>query len=230
MPEMRGEVKVNIAVGAEMKVRTGLALHHLMAACRYASNVARVEREHAGQCFGEFWNEIFQDSLGVVILTVASLESYANEVWFEHAILREKLNETASVHLARLVDKESIIGKFSIATAICCGGELNLGALPAQNADILIRVRNEVVHFRPEWFSKQDRHDKLSKRLQGKFRPSPFLLNEPIFPRAWASADFVGWALRSAIGFLDHFYAEVGMPSPLDQFKPRLREMSDGLI
>lgn len=216
----------NDTVTFTVRQRNNLALHHLFAACRFASRIEQVEREKSGQLFGAFWEEIFHNSLGVATLTVASIESYANELYFEGSILTPTLNPAAALQIAELIDSKSILDKYSIALAVRVGKRLDRGISPVQNAAALIQLRNAVVHFRPEWFDEQDKHDKLSKILQDKFNASAFFPNEPMFPCAWASHEFAAWALRTTVEFLEHFYSEAGVECPLSKFKTQLRELS----
>jgi len=209
-----------------LRTRTNLALHHLLAAGRYAAQIAIVEQENKGQPLGPFWDEILQNSLGVVTLSVAALECYANELWFEHAPARPEMNEAAAEKISELIDRESVITKYSLALSLYTGKSLELGCEPVQNVDALIKLRNGVVHFRPEWFGSQAKHEKLSKQLGGRFVPSQFFPNEPLFPRAWATGDFAYWAIRSTVNFLDYYYSEAGLPNPLEKFKSRLEEVS----
>ncbi len=171
---------------ATAKTRMNLAIHHLFAACRLAARVGEIERANAKEPFGEFWEEIFQNSLGVATLTVACIECYANELFFEASALGRVLNPTAAATVADLVDNQSIL----------------------------------------QWFGEQDKHEKLSKVLQYKFKTSIFLSSEPVFPRAWASHDFCVWALRTAVAFLAHFYERAGLQFPLAQFESRLSQLS----
>ncbi len=221
---------MTLTVTATARTRTNLALHHLFAACRFTSSLRQVEEEHRGQPFGEFWEEILHNALAVAALTVASIESLANEMYFEGAILANSLNAAATGELSELVDRETILRKYAIALAFRANKGLDLGASPVQNADALIKLRNAVVHFRPEWSDEDNKHKKLSKILQHKFAPSSFLSNEGLFPRAWASGEFAGWALRTVVAFVDHFYGELGDPSPLDPFRPRLSELSRDVL
>lgn len=219
-----------ITLTATGRTRMNLALHHLFAACRFAARLQAIEQEYAGQAFGAFWEEALHNALGVATLTVASLESYANEMYFEGSILGSALTPAAAQELARLVDKESVLRKYSMALAVRTDKQLDLGSAPVQNVDALIKLRNAVVHFRPEWFGEKDKHEKLSKVLQHRFMPSTFLPNEPIFPRSWASASFATWALRSTVDFLEHFYAEIDIVCPLHQFKTQLSSLSNNAI
>ncbi len=220
----------NPSLAATVRTRVNLGLHHLFAACRFATRLSAIEQEYAGHPFGGFWEEILHNALGVAMLTVASLESYANEMYFEGSILDTALPPTAAQELAVLIDKESVLRKYSMALAVRAGKKLDFGSSPAQDIDALIRLRNAVVHFRPEWFDEQNKHDKLSRLLQNKFEPSAFLANEPIFPRAWASSSFTTWALRSTVTFLEHFYAEIGLDCPLAQFKEKLANLSNNVL
>jgi hypothetical protein len=231
MIELNGAVIAPMpSCSTTLRTRASLALHHLFAACRFAAVVAQVEHENYGRSFDGFWDEILHNSLGVVTLTVASIESYANELYFEGSIVTPVLNPAAAAELAEVIDMESILRKYSMALVVRTGKRLNFGITPVQNANALIKLRNAIVHFRPEWFDEQDKHDKLSKILQHKFKPSAFLPDEPIFPRAWASHDFAIWALRTTVQFLDHFYSEAGVLSPIEKFKPQLRELSGNAL
>ena len=60
--------------------------------------------------------------------------------------------------------------KYRLALVIRANKRLDRGATPARNADALIKLRNAVVHFRPEWFEENGKHEKLStKWLADKF-------------------------------------------------------------
>ena len=109
------------------RTRTNLALHHLFAACRFSARVKEIESANAGQPFAAFWEEILQNSLGVAVLTVAALESYANEMYFEGSILKQGLNAAAAAELAEIIDRESILTKYSLALSISADKRLDLG-------------------------------------------------------------------------------------------------------
>jgi len=93
------------------RTRTNLALHLLFAACRFAARIEQVERENSGQPFGAFWEEILDNSLGVLTLTVASLESYANE------LITPALNPAAAQEIDKLF-RSKTLRKY--ATALAC--------------------------------------------------------------------------------------------------------------
>jgi hypothetical protein len=210
------------------RTRTNLALHLLFAACRFASRIEEVERENSGQPFGAFWEEILHNSLGVLTLTVASLESYANELKFEATFITPALNPAAAQEIDKLF-RSKTLRKYATALAVRVDKRLDPNISPVENALALIKLRNAVAHFRPEWSDERRKHDNLSNDLRAKFNPSAFFPNEPMFPRAWASHDFAAWALPT-VEFLEHFYSESGVECPPSKFKARLRELSANVL
>lgn len=208
------------------RTRMNLSLHHLWAACRFATRVREIESANAGKPFADFWDEIFQYSLGVATLTTAALESYANELYFEGSAIAPVLNPAAAEECLDLVDNQPVLRKYSLVLTFRAQKRLDSGSTQVQNVDALIRLRNAVVHFRPEWFGTQDQHEKLSRRLQYRFEGSPFLPGESLFPRAWASHSFAEWAIRSAVSYLDYFYAEANLENPITQFRDRIASLS----
>lgn len=219
-----------VTASATARCRTNLALHHLFAACRFSAQIGRIEHENAGQPFGEFWEEILQYSLGVVTLSVASLESYANEHMADGALSTGSLPSKASESIAALIDREPILSKFNLVLELRTGRNLDFGSNVVQCADLLIKLRNAAIHFRPEWDDEDAAHAKLSSRLQHRFERSPYFPNEGLFPRAWATRSFSVWALKSTIAFLEHFGQESGLDSKLAPFRERLSRFSDGAV
>ena len=65
---------------ATLRARMDLGIHHLLAAARMGARLRAIEHDHHDEPFGEFWDEILHFGLGVAVLSVASLESYANEL------------------------------------------------------------------------------------------------------------------------------------------------------
>jgi hypothetical protein len=220
----------NATMTITAKSRTGMALHHLLAAARFAARIGVVERENVGQPFGDFWEEILQHALAVATLSVACVEGYAHELNFEQPELPPRRKTDATGVSDDSEDRDPILRRYAEIHALRTGERLDLGAAEVQGVDALIRLRNAVVHFKPEWFEEEERHAKLSGQLRYKFEGSPFLPGERLFPKAWASHSFAVWALRSTVGFLDHFYGQIRQPCPLAPFKVRLTTLSGGVV
>jgi hypothetical protein len=95
----------------------------------------------------------------------------------------------------------------------CCGrARLDPGAQPAQDAALLVRLRNALVHFRPENIAADEEHD-LEKRLRGKF-PSNRLMEgsgNPWWPSHGLGHGCSEWATRSARALADQVLAQLGI-------------------
>jgi hypothetical protein len=226
MPQDSGEV----AFALTARTRVNLALHHLLAACRGCAAIGAIEVAHKRDIYGPFWDEILHNALSVSALSVAALEAYANQLYCDRVLEKAGVRTAASQEIVALVDREQILSKYSLILSFYKDARLDRGSTPVQNADALIRLRNAVVHFQPEWFDSQDKHERLSKLLAYKFEPSPYLKAEPIFPRAWASHSFAVWALKTTVSFIDYFHAQIGTESFLEKWRARISELSAGAL
>ncbi len=215
---------------ASLRIRVNLALHHLFAACRFASLVYVVEEKNKGEQFGDFWDEILHYSLSTITMSVAALECYVNEFYADGQAQGPHLNPVSSGLFSEMIDRQSILDKYEFALALRSEKKLKRGENVVQNADVLIKLRNAIIHFQPEWDDTRDKHDKLSSQLESRVSKSPFLMGEPMFPRAWASAACAVWALKTTVNFLDYFCIEANIDNPLHPFRESLSEYSNGKI
>lgn len=224
---LSGSANLGFTVRAAGSSRTNLGVHQLFAACKAVERIGSTERANKGRPFGGFWEDILHDSLVVATTTVASLESYANELYFEGRFIGSALRASASQELIELVDKEPVLRKFATALAFRADKKMNYGVTPVQNVAALVKLRNFVVHYRSEWSGEQAMHDRVSSTLNGKFQASPFLPREgSLLPKAWASHSFGCWAVRSTCAFMDYFYAEAEVENPIENFKSRIVQLS----
>ncbi len=221
-----------MTVVATAKSRSNFSLHHLFAACRYTNRIGEVEAENTGKEFAGFWDEILQNAMAVAMLSVACLEGFANELYFEGAAIKDSLNPPGAQLFGELIDTASILDKFDAALVIRKGSRMNRGDTVVQNIKALITLRNTIVHFRSEWYGEAGNHEKLSRLLNGKFKHSPFLQSEKtLFPHAWASHSFAVWAISSTAAFLEYFYSSADLPPPIGkEHKGQLSVLSAGVV
>jgi hypothetical protein len=75
-------------------------------------------------------------------------------------------------------------------------------------------------------------HERLSKQLEGYVARSPWLPNESLFPRAWATAGTTAWAVSTVLTFVEKFAAATGLPDTLGPhsayFATGIREWAPG--
>ena len=95
----------------------------------------------------------------------------------------------------------------------CCGrDQLDRSAAQAQDAALLIRLRNALVHFKPENVAADDEHQ-LEKRLRGKFQDNRLMegSGNPWWPSHGLAHGATEWAVRSAKALANHVVDELGI-------------------
>lgn len=225
--------KGNIAIQLEsIKVQTNgdtrmnMSVPHLLSAAILCRRVRELEEANAGKQFGEFWHDIFANASGAVFAAVAAMESYANELFIDHKTVFPELREEVMAKLWELFEQKATLEKFEFAVLLKQGLPLNRSASPYQDVDSIIRLRNGLIHFKPEWFSAQEEHAKLSARLKHRATPSPFFAaTEPLFPRGWTSHSTIVWVIRSVLEFLLTVERCATLSPMMDKFKDRFEKL-----
>jgi hypothetical protein len=193
-------------------LRVNLAVRHLLAAARFSREVDRLEKEQQGQQQGAFTECIFQHAIACILMTAASLEAYANELFSDRDKLFSEYSPELIHNLWETYEKKSILEKFEFALLLLRKPSMDRGARPYQDIVVLIALRNALTHFKPEWIKEADEHAKISARLADKINGSPFLPPpEMLFPRRWAGHSCTSWAVSSVVAFAKHFESVAGL-------------------
>lgn len=82
------------------------------------------------------------------------------------------------------------------------------GLDPWQSAQLLVKLRNHLVHFKPATVSLDGRQ-KLAVGLGPRVGPNPLSSNEAEVD-GWLSADCAKWAVRSVLSLVDDFATQTG--------------------
>ncbi|MFB7609836.1 hypothetical protein [Streptomyces gardneri] len=102
----------------------------------------------------------------------------------------------------------------------------NKGEEPFQSADVLRRLRNALVHYRPEWraVGAGRADDKIAKDLAHlPIAPHPFATkSHPPFPDRRLGHGLASWAWKTSLAFTDDFLARVGVQPVYEDLRPRL--------
>ena len=208
----------------EARVISSLSITHFLSAASFSRKVSQLEADHAGEAFGDFFEEIQSFSIAAIFSLVAALEAYANELFVLYRdVIFPDLRDDVAGKLWELYEKKSLVDKYELALFLANKPALIKGAKPLQDIEVLIKLRNGLIHYRPEWSDEQVEHRKISAAISGKAITSSFYPAEtPLFPRAWSSHGTVLWALNSAIEFVEKFDSQMGIHSKLLPFKDRL--------
>ena len=83
---------------------------------------------------------------------------------------------------------------------------------PYKDVGLLIRLRNELVHYKPETLGGTDIHD-LQGELETKFPINALMANSgnPFFPDKCLGYGCAKWALISSKTFADEFFNKLGL-------------------
>jgi len=206
----------------EVKNRMNYAVPHLISSAMFSRRVGEIEARYAGQGLGSFWDEILAHATASVFVAVAGLEAYANELFVDMDLNFPEVRKELMEQLWSTFEEKKTLDKFDLALLLLKSPILVKGAEPVQGIDALIKLRNALMHFKPEWEPVE--HAKLSAKLRTFFKPSEFFTADlGLFPQSWASHACTVWANNSVMKFIEHFEERAGLPHKLTTFLDRLQ-------
>jgi hypothetical protein len=207
---------------------TILAEAHLPAAVRFSLKVGELERTYAGTEDDRF--EIQDCAAACIFADVAALEAYANELFFQPQTTFPHHPIAEIRDRWKCIQRSPIIDKFQCALSLWQRPRLDEGKYPTQDVALVIKLRNALVHFIPEWETKADEHRTLSANLKPKFTPSTIFEGGLLFPNRWATHSCLEWAIQSTLDFADYFEKTAAQPLPprFTYTRRLLKNQSDG--
>lgn len=158
---------------------------------------------------------------GAIISSVAFLESTINELFWSAAKnptgIAKGLCDNSRAIMAKMYNDFDILKNMSTLDKyqyllLLNGKELfNKGKNPFQNVSLVIKLRNELVHFEPEKIDAEINIQKLENLLRGKFDPCPFFNTFLFFPHRCLSYGCAKWVVISCMDFVNDFYNTIGI-------------------
>jgi hypothetical protein len=168
--------------------------------------------------------------VGAIMQATAALET---EIWDfavygpGHHLGSDQIDQRAKAFLSplvELIDGQDTMSRFETVLHLLGKPSLPRGQQPWQDAELVIRLRNELVHYKSRW-GEELAGQKLFKALHQKKLPRPPFVSAcgaNFFPHQCLSASYAAWAVESCAAFLDAFYALCGFVSPLEEQRQRL--------
>jgi hypothetical protein len=209
-------------LSGHMRTRINFGVPHLLSAALFSRATKALEVKHQGEPLGEFWEDVLAQATAAVFTSVAGLESYANELFADHQWMFPTIRSDLVKALWDVYERKTLLEKFDLALTLQQLPPLDRKAQSFQDADLLIRLRNSLVHFKPEWEDERVKHDRLSAELLKRFPSSPFTPGAPLFPMAWASHACTAWAVTSVLTFIQEFETAAKLPARIDKFIARI--------
>jgi hypothetical protein len=219
---MKGFVAVRFKVTAKAAVKHNFSKQHLKAATYFAKRAAEIETAATltTQLSEEIRSQHRAYVTGAIFSAVAALESSINELYLEaqdrnpHTL--KGLDPEKIALLGQFwpeIDGYSILHKYQTALLIISAGNLDKGQSPYQNADSLIKLRNALVHYKPEWDNELDIHKKIETRLRNKFNECAFADQHVLwFPHKCLGSGCAKWSVGTITAFMHEFCQRAQIP------------------
>ena len=176
---------------------------HISAARHFRDLAEAVENECSP--FGDNFAppEYSHSWAAAIVFSAMALEAYVYELMTYPDRFEPPL-ATAIVFGANDHWKE-VLERYSLVFERVNGRKLDTSRGPAQAAQVLIKLRNALVHSKAEWRDKAAVSEALRSACRKRFTLNPFLAGEHFFPDQCMSASSAAWAVRTAEIFLTYF-------------------------
>lgn len=211
-------------------VRSSLTGQFLMAAAMQARAAAEIESRDVAQVTEDDKVAHRGYVIGAIMQATAALECEVWEVMMYgpgHHLGSNGIDCEARDFLnpvAETIDGESVLERYRLVLHFLRKKQLDPGARAWQDASLVVRLRNELVHYKSRWGEELER-SKLLRALQDKnHQKPPFIQGSAnFFPYECLSAACASWGVQSIVAFFDAFYANLGFPDRLNPYRARLR-------
>jgi len=152
---------------------------HLLAAQHFATTAQSIENAHRGV---EEFTRHRAYVTGAILSAAAFLEASINEL-FHEAENRDhdkvpSFDDATVARLAKIwgdIEFKSILLKYQTVLEAAGSKRFEQDRAPYDDAESLIRLRNTLMHYKPEWDDEQGRHHDLRERLEKKFPLNPLV-------------------------------------------------------
>lgn len=216
--KLNGTGSAGSSASVTARVKHSFSRQHMFDAEIFGAEARRIE--NAGASGGQDELNRHRAYVTAAILSaVAFLESSVNEFYHE-AESRDHTALPLSEHVLALltelwseIEESGVLQKHQVALLVAEAERFDPGASPFQETEALVKLRNALVHYKPEWDDEQGKHHKLQLRLSGKFLPNPLVPPASLwFPHLCLGAGCAEWAVRTAGAFSDAFCDRLGIP------------------
>jgi hypothetical protein len=211
--------------GPRILLRSYLSSHLLWTARHEAKLAEKIEAAH-GSGRSRFSIEHRAYVLSSIVASVAFLEAMINELYQDAAddhapdggyitpLSPECRNLMAELWRSTREGKLKTIEKYERLLLFAGAKPLDRGGQVYGNARLLLRLRNAIIHFRPEDRSAEDELDKLQKGLRERGFAGNALMEgsgNPWWPDKALGYGAAEWAHRSAQALSDHVSDAIGI-------------------
>jgi hypothetical protein len=218
-------------------LQTYYSIQHVQAAAYLTRRAARIE--------ADLTDETSADAVAlkayvssVLFSSVAFLEALANEIYAD-ALRPEgghlsELEERDRAMIACIgetdsVQRASVLSKYELLIRAAGKSPLPSDRDPHQAAATVIRLRNEIVHYKASFFdvgtegmvrAGSFHQSKLPQQIKGKFEPRRGA--SATSGDAWLGYGVAQWAITSSIAYADAVFSTLGLRPYYDHVRSEL--------
>ncbi|MBT9145962.1 MAG: hypothetical protein DDT42_01841 [candidate division WS2 bacterium] len=234
---------IQIKESKSITTRKHFSIQNIQSAALFTRNAYVIEKNYDGVFSDELFSLHIAYVTASILFSVFFLEAAINELFADtvesNSEIAKKLNPTTIQLMAEMWKLEvprtanyKILQKYQIALVLAQKQIFDPGNLPYQDVNLLVKLRNSLVHYEPEWvkspasddFGPDDIHTyAYEKKLRGKFLPNPLTgQGNPFYPDKCLGHGCAEWAVNSSVIFADAFFSRMGLLSPYDHIRDRL--------
>jgi len=175
---------------ANASKRTLLARQYLQGAAAFAKLSATLQSQTASPLDVAY-------VAGAIFLAVAALEAAINAILIDDP-------DWKNTDKLRLLDKcDHALARHNKAK------KLDRSTKVCQRVAALIKLRDELVHYKPEWDDRLDAHKQLQRKFQSVI---PSRLVPKDFPKGFMTCDFAAKAVEWCKDFAKDFFSKMNTP------------------
>lgn len=217
--------------------QTYYSIQHLMSADYFNQRANRVEKRCLASPNCETTHSIIKSySASTLFTAVAFLEALINELFADAAqedfghlkeIDPNLISTIAYIGKSEMLKKASVLEKYEHLLKLAHKNQIPRNINPGQDISTVIRLRNELVHYKAEFFdtgtpgrarSGNFLDSSLKRTIEQKFSVRPG--TSGIGADGWISAGCATWALKSAVAYADKFFEELDIKPIYEHVRP----------
>ena len=215
-----------------ISLQTYFSVQHVQAAAYFSRRASRLERRMSSGSTSDVLRVASSGYVSTTLFTsVAFLEALANELYADAErpdgghlkVLDPRARRlVAEIGSVDSVEKSPVMSKFDLLLRAAGREPLDKGSSPSQDVATMIRLRNELVHYKAAWFDVG---------TEGHVRPGNLMdsrLNQQIREKfnyragstggleadSWMGCGCTQWAVVSTIAYADAIFSRLGV-SPI---------------
>lgn len=214
---------------ATAEVRYSFTAQFLRGGAIFAARAHKIEGDGADAASEEVQAEHRAYVVGAVIQCAAALEAEISEVAVHepgHHLGSNGLDLSAQAFLrpfVDVIDDQPTLHRYELVLHLLRRPAIDRGVHPYQPADLFIKLRNELIHYKSKWGPEMDREKMFARLQQLRLEKPPFISpHTNFFPHQCLSASLASWSVTTVAAFINEFYSALGIASPLKAHEERL--------